>query len=207
MGDELSNMKLEMAATSYALTTLKQGNTLAWSQTFEQAVLNLLGESETPWKLVVTAYDESKSLPVQLAANDRTGLHYIYLNKLILCYLFARVTQAVENAALAESYLDGVVACLDEYMCNFYDSLSQLACYDRDDASMQTRIIEKVQANQVIMQRWAINAPMNARHKYNLVAAEYHRVLGERLEAIEPVRSRYKGSERKWICPRRSTEQ
>ena len=185
IGENLCDLKREMVAIGHALTTMKQGNTLAWSKTFEQAILNLLAESETPWELVGTADDETQSLPIQLAANDRTGLHYIYLNKLILCYLFDRIPQAVENAALAESYLDGVVCFFDEYACNFYNSLSQLACYNLAEASVQKRILEKVRANQVIMQRLAINAPMNARHKYDLVAAEYHRVLGEQLEAIE----------------------
>ncbi len=185
MGDNLWNLKQEMAATSHALTTLKQGNTLAWSQTFEQAVLNLLGESETPWELVGTAYDQTKSIPLQLENNDRTGLHYIYLNQLILCYLFDRIPEAVENAVLAESYLDGVVCFLDEYACNFYSSLAQLASYKDADESVQKSIIENVEANQLVLQHWATSAPMNGQHKYDLVAAELHQVLGEYSEAIK----------------------
>jgi predicted ATPase len=65
-------------------------------------------------------------LPLLKEANDRTGLHYFYINKLILCYLFGEYEQAVENAAQAEHYLDGVKAFLVVQVFHFYDSLVQL---------------------------------------------------------------------------------
>ncbi|MGD1702956.1 trifunctional serine/threonine-protein kinase/ATP-binding protein/sensor histidine kinase [Dapis sp. BLCC M229] len=185
MGHNLSAMKLEMASASHALATMKQGNTLTLHQPFEQAVLNLLGESETPWELIGTAYNETESVPLKIAANNRPGLHFVYLNKLILCYLFDRIPQAVENAALAESYLDGVAACLAEYLWNLYDSLTQLAHYGDAETSVQKSILEKVETNQSKMQYWANHAPMNGQHKVDLVAAERHRILGERFQAIE----------------------
>ncbi|MGD1712898.1 AAA family ATPase [Dapis sp. BLCC M172] len=185
IGHNLSAVKVEMATASHALATMKQENTLAWNQAFEQGVLNLLGESQTPWELIGTAYNETESVPFQIAANDRTALHFVYLSKLILCYLFEQIPQAVENAVLAESYLDGVAGYLDEYVWNFYDSLSQLARYGDAETSVQKSILEKVETNQNKMQYWANYAPMNGQHKYDLVAAERHRVLGERFEAIE----------------------
>ena len=185
MGHNLSALKGEMATASHTLASMKQENALAWNQVFKQAVLNLLGDSETPWELIGTAYNETESVPFQIAAGDRTALHYVYLNKLILCYLFDNISQAVENAALAESYLDGVVAFLDEYEWNFYDSLTQLAHYSYAEISMQKSILEKVETNQNKMQYWANHAPMNGQHKYDLVAAECQRVLGHKFEAIE----------------------
>ena len=185
MGANLNVVKREMSATIHALTTQKQGNTIIWLQTFEQGVLNLLGESEVPWELAGTADDENQFLQSCIAANDRTGLHIVYLNKLILCYLFEQIPQALENTQLAESYLDGVVCYLEEYVWNFYDSLTQLAHYPHAEISEQQKILQKVAANQIIMNRWVNSAPMNARHKYDLVAAEQYRVLGNKLEAME----------------------
>ena len=185
MGHNLSALKLEMATANHTLVTMKQENTLAWSQTFQQAVLNLLGESETPWELIGTVYNETESVPLQIAANDRGALHYVYLNKLILSYLFDNIPQAVENAALAESYLDGVACFFDEYVWNLYDSLTQLAHYDDAETSLHKSILEKVETNQNKMQYWANHAPMNGQHKVDLVAAECHRVGGGRVEAIE----------------------
>ena len=184
-GHNLLTLKTEMAAISNAIETMKQGHSLTWSNTLEQKVLNLLGDTEIPWELVGTAYDETQSLSLQIAANDRTGLHYVYQYKLILCYLFDRIPQAVENAALAESYLDGVTCFFDEYVCNFYNSLTQLAHYSYVKISEQKNILEKVEANQAKMQYWANHAPMNGQHKYDLVEAEKCRVLGQKLEAID----------------------
>ncbi|NES03950.1 MAG: AAA family ATPase [Okeania sp. SIO2F4] len=185
MGHNLSAVKLEIASSSHALATMNQENALLAHQAFQQAVLNLLGESETPWELIGTVYNETESVPLKIAANHRTALNLFYMNKLILCYLFDLIPQAVENAALAESYLDGIVALLEEYVWNFYDSLTQLAHYDGADTSVQKSILEKVETNQSKMQYWANHTPMNGQHKYDLVAAERHRILGERFEAIE----------------------
>jgi signal transduction histidine kinase len=46
-------------------------------------------------------------------------------------------------------------------------------------------ILDRVQANQEKMQKWAHHAPMNHLHKFYLVEAERHRVLDEKIEAIE----------------------
>ena len=51
--------------------------------------------------------------------------------------------------------------------------------------SEQQGILARVQANQEKMKNWAHHAPMNHLHKFYLVEAERHRVLGEKIEAIE----------------------
>lgn len=191
VGQELTRVRQEMDVASHALTTTKQGNTLPWAQSFEQAVLNLLDQSDNPCQLIGTAYDETRSLPQQLAANDRTGLHYVYLNKLILSYLFGQYQSAAENAAQAESYLDGVLGFLDGYVFRFYDSLTQLALYgianqhEMANEASQGMVLAKVQENQTQMQVWASYAPMNFQHKHDLVEAERCRVLGQKAEAMD----------------------
>jgi hypothetical protein len=64
-----------------------------------------------------------------LAANDRTGLHYFYVHKLILCFLFGELQKAVENALAAEQYLEGATGQLTVPLFHFYDSLAQLMLY------------------------------------------------------------------------------
>jgi predicted ATPase/signal transduction histidine kinase len=54
-----------------------------------------------------------------------------------------------------------------------------------EKTGFQSQILEKVAAKQKKMRKWADNAPMNYLHKFYLVEAERHRVLGEKLEAIE----------------------
>ena len=185
IGQELPRVEREMATISDALAQLKQENALSWNQILQQSVLSLLDASENPCCLMGEAYNEEKSLPLLKEANDRTGLHYFYINKLILCYLFGEYEQALENAAQAEHYLDGVKAFLVVQVFHFYDSLAQLAIYSSASPSQQEHLLSKVRNNQEKMQNWADHAPMNFQHKYELVEAEKARVLGQYWQATE----------------------
>lgn len=185
IGQELAKVEREMAATSNVLAQLKQENALSWNQIFQQSILNLLEPFEKPCCLLGEAYNEEKSLPLLKKANDRTGLHYFYSNKLILCYLFGEHHQALENAVQAEQYLDGVKGFLIVPVFHFYDSLAQLAIYPSVTQSQQEHLLSKVTKNQEKMRKWADHAPMNFLHKYELVEAEKARVLGQYWQAME----------------------
>lgn len=184
IGQELTRLEREMAATSNALAQLKQENALSWNQIFQQAIVTLLNLSENPCYLLGEAYNEEQSLPLLKKANDRTGLHYFYLNKLILCYLFREYHQAIANAVHAEEYLDGVKAFLVVPVFYFYDSLAELAIYS-SASSQQEHLLNRVENNQEKMRKWANHAPMNFQHKYELVEAEKARVLGQYWQAME----------------------
>ncbi|KAB8316429.1 AAA family ATPase [Tolypothrix campylonemoides VB511288] len=185
IGQELTKLEQEMATISDALAQLKQENALNWNQIFQQSILALLTPSENPCCSLKETYNEEKSLQLLREANDRTGLHYFYLNKLILCYLFGNYHQALENAVKAEQYLDGVKAFLVVPVFHFYDSLAQLAIYPSASSSQQEYLLNKLIKNQEKMRKWAEHAPMNFQHKYDLVEAEKARVLGQYWQAME----------------------
>jgi GAF domain-containing protein len=174
-----------MASYSHALKQLKQIASFNYNEIFRQAVLNLLGESENRCLLVGEAYDEVELLSQHLEGNDRNGLHYLYLNKLILCYLFEELPQAIANTAKAEEYIDSAIALLCVPLFHFYDSLVQLAILTDSSTSDRELILEKVAHNQQKLKTWAEHAPMNHLHKSYLVEAERHRVLGENVEAMD----------------------
>jgi tetratricopeptide (TPR) repeat protein len=68
---------------------------------------------------------------------------------------------------------------------HFYNSLVHLALYSDAPKSEQKLILQKVKANQKKIKKWAQFAPMTHLHKFYLVEAERHRVLGENARAIE----------------------
>src|SRR5919199_2808643 len=72
-------------------------------------LFNLIEQVENPCYLSGVIYSEDESLPLYLTANSKTALHFLYGYKLILCYLFEEFAEAIENAALAEQYLEGVI--------------------------------------------------------------------------------------------------
>ncbi|MDY6806616.1 MAG: AAA family ATPase [Cyanobacteriota bacterium] len=185
VGSQLIELQKEVATYSQAFLELKQERAFSWSEIHRQGILNLIEPAVNPGCLVGEAYNEEKSLPFQEQANDRLALHLIYGHKLILNYLFEEVEKAVENAAKAESYLDGVTAMLAIPAFYLYDSLARLRWLNnREPAEVQTQL-EKVAANQKKMQKWATHAPMNHSQKFNLVEAERYRVLGEDIEAMK----------------------
>jgi predicted ATPase/signal transduction histidine kinase/tRNA A-37 threonylcarbamoyl transferase component Bud32 len=184
-GRELVGLSREMATYSDCIIKTKQEIVFNWNSIYRQIVLNLIGTVEHPYLLTGEIYNEEKLLPTQLQAKDRSGILYLYFAKLHLCYLFNQLPQAVENAKVAEKYLNGVTGQLIVPQFHFYDSLARLALYHVTEASEQKEILDKVTANQKKMQHWAYHAPMNFLHKFYLVEAERHRILAEYMEAME----------------------
>jgi PAS domain S-box-containing protein len=177
-GRDLVRIAEELASYSEAIGRLKQETSLQWNRIYRQAVLNLIGHTEKPCFLAGEAYSEEEMLPLHLSAMDRNALYHLYLNKLILCYLFQNYGQAVENAAKAKKYLYSVIETFTFALFHFYDSLAQLAVISESTKKEQRQILKKVKANQKKMKKWAHHAPMNHLHKYCLVEAEQARVLG-----------------------------
>ncbi|MBD1830427.1 trifunctional serine/threonine-protein kinase/ATP-binding protein/sensor histidine kinase [Microcoleus vaginatus GB1-A2] len=184
-GKELTVLEREMATYREAVHKIKQKTSLHYIETYWQATLNLLGKSESSCILKGEACDEQITLPLHQQANDRLGIAYIYWNKLLLCYWFENYSEAMENIALAEKYLDAVIGLPPVPIFYFYDSLVRLAVYSDTPQSEQQGILDRVQANQEKMQKWAHHAPMNHLHKFYLVEAERYRVLNQKIEAIE----------------------
>ncbi|MEG4960322.1 MULTISPECIES: AAA family ATPase [unclassified Microcoleus] len=184
-GKELTALEREIARNRDAIDKIKQKKPLNYIEIYWQAVLNLLGKSQNSCILKGEAYDEQIKLLVYQQTNDQVGFAYIYLNKFLLCYWFEKYSEAIDNIALAENYLNAVIGMPVVPVFHFYDSLGRLAVYSDTPQSEQQKLLNRVQANQEKMQNWAHHAPMNHLHKFYLVEAQRHRVLGEKVEAIE----------------------
>jgi len=182
---ELAALEREMATYSESIAQLGQEPQLNYNEMMRQVVLNLMGQSEIACRLSGESYDEQTMLPLHQQANDRTGIYILYLSKLLLCYLFAEYSQAVENAAIAENYLDAATATPIVPLFYFYDSLARLSVFPDAQKSEQKRILRKVTANQKKMKKWAHYAPMNYLHKFYIVEAERHRILGQYAKAMD----------------------
>lgn len=184
-GVGLAQLEEEAAFYSDAIGQLKHETSFHMHEIYRQTILNLRGKSNNPCVLIGSCYDEIDKLPVHTQANDRTTLCNLYLNKLYLSYLFDEYPKAVENAVIAEKYLDGVVGTPAVPVFHFYDSLSRLALFPESPRTKQRRILKKVGANQKKMKKWAHHAPMNYLHKFHLVEAERYRILGRDTEAAD----------------------
>nr|MCU0536284.1 AAA family ATPase [Hydrococcus sp. Prado102] len=185
VGKELAQLASEIAAYDLALSKLKQQNTLNYLKIYGQTVLNLMGQSENPCRLLGESYDEEIMLTLHQETSDRYALCALYVNKLFLCYLFGDCDRAIDKASQAQQYLDGATATLLIPLFYFYDSLAHLAVYNSVPSSEQPQILARVAARQQKMQKWANSAPTNYLHKFYLVEAEKYRIQGCYVEAMD----------------------
>ncbi|MBW4638638.1 MAG: AAA family ATPase [Gloeocapsa sp. UFS-A4-WI-NPMV-4B04] len=184
-GQKLTELEQQTAVYRKATSQIRRETPSTWLAMLQQTILNLRGQSENPSCLVGCIYDEEQALSQAIAVKDGTSLHYFYLNKLILCYLFGEYEQAAKTATLAEQYLGTATALISVSLFHFYDSLIFLSLLADASNSEKEAWLNRVNANQEKMQKWAHHAPMNFLHKFQLVEAEKARVLGQLFEAEE----------------------
>ncbi len=185
VGQPLPELQLHLTSYTQAVKKIKHSAGIHFVEICWQTVLNLIHKVPAPGILSGQVYDEASRLPQIQQTNFHGGLFYFYLNKLFLCYLFDDVNQAIANAVLAQEYLAAMTGSALVAIFQFYDSLCRLAMYSDTDAAKQSQLLEQVAENQQKMQLWAHHAPMNYLHKWHLVEAERHRVLGEVVEAMD----------------------
>ncbi|MCC5621639.1 AAA family ATPase [Nostoc sp. CHAB 5715] len=184
-GQNLTQLESEVAGYCEALKHLKQNLTLTYCQLSQQILLNLIGNADNVVVFSGAAYNEQHQLPLHEAAGDRTGLALLWINKLVVSYLFSEFEQAVEQAGQARQYLDAVLAFLYVPIFHFYESLAQLAWFEQLSTLEQQQMKECIAANQEKLKYWATHAPMNFLHKFHLVEAERERVQGNKAQAID----------------------
>ncbi|MBW4423668.1 MAG: AAA family ATPase [Nostoc desertorum CM1-VF14] len=184
-GQELTELEQQTAIYRKATNQIRRETPATWLAMLQQTILNLRGKSENPSRLVGCIYEEEQALSRAIAVKDGTSIHYFYLNKLILCYLFGEYEQAAKTATLAEQYLGAATAIISVAIFHFYDSLIFLSLLADASNSEKAAWLNRVNANQEKMQKWAHHAPMNFLHKFQLVEAEKARVLGQFFEAEE----------------------
>jgi predicted ATPase/signal transduction histidine kinase len=183
-GIELLTIEQYISKYNDSIKKFEQKTFLIYNQRAWQVVVNLMGSNEDPTILTGDAFDEEKILKRYQKENDISGTCGLYLDKLILCYLFQQYDRAAKHAGNAEKYLVSLTGMVPFVVFHFYDSLAQLALFSETPITNQKRILRKAAKNQKKMKKWAHHAPMNYLHKWHLVEAERARVLGKNEKAI-----------------------
>ncbi|MGK7904405.1 MAG: AAA family ATPase, partial [Hormoscilla sp.] len=185
-GMALSELDRQLTAYQDSLTRIRQDTAVNYINMYRQNVRNLLGEGgEHAWKLQGVDYDEEQMLPRHKEASDLYAVANFAVLKLILCYLFGHYEEALKQATTAAEYLEGVIGQPWVPIFYLYNALAQLAIYPTASPTEREKILARVGETTDMLQQWAHHAPMNFWHKYYLVAAEVHRVRGEKLEAMD----------------------
>jgi two-component system sensor histidine kinase/response regulator len=183
-GNSLIDLENEFQQYYDSLLKLNQETTRRFYEIYWQTNLNLTGEGDNPKIFDGRIFNEFEITSHLHETNNRHALFLVCFYKLYLCYLFDDFPEALLNAELAEVYLDSVSAKILVVLFHFYRLLTLLALYANKEPTEQVNLLEDVAQQSEQLKKWAESAPMNFLHKYYLVKAEQHRVLGEYVEAM-----------------------
>ncbi len=184
IGKPLSEVQQEMQHYSAALKRMGQQSALFYLQGYHQAVVNLMDSSSQTYNFAGEIFDEQEVIELLKLQQNQAGLWHLYTVKLPLCYLFEEFVLAHQISELAKQCIGSGMAGVAVPILYFYDSLCCLALMSEKSIPESDLLWQQVEANQHLMEYWSVSAPMNYRHKFDLVAAERQRLLGEKLAAI-----------------------
>lgn len=190
MGQPLPEVQQEMQHYSNVLQQMGQQSALAFLRGYQQAIVNLMGSQEQPYNFTGDILNEDAIIPALQSQRNQAGLWHFYTVKLPLCYLFEEFILAREVSELAKQSIASGLAGVAVPILYFYDSLTCLALLSQQQSQAQSldeadSLWQQVEENQRLMERWSCSAPMNYRHKFDLVEAERQQLLGQRLVAID----------------------
>ncbi|MEH2093557.1 trifunctional serine/threonine-protein kinase/ATP-binding protein/sensor histidine kinase [Nostoc sp.] len=184
-GLELDIWEQEIADYRAVLVQIKQDSALTYWDMTQQTVHNLKEARILSDCLVGSAYDETVMIPKHHQDKDLSAIALTYTYKLMLAYFSGNYTSALEYSTQAKPYLMALSGMISIPIFHFYTALTHLALFPTQPESEQGEFLSLAQTHQTTLQQWAQNAPMNHLHKWYLVEAEKHRVLGNKVEAIE----------------------
>ncbi|WP_208345824.1 trifunctional serine/threonine-protein kinase/ATP-binding protein/sensor histidine kinase, partial [Aetokthonos hydrillicola] len=185
VGHSLPELESEIASYSEVIRQSKQQSVLNTFSVFEQVVLTWLGKRPVLHSLNDNNDYLEDLLQLVLKTNNRYALAAIHINQLILFYGFGDYKQASIHASVAREYLIAVAGSILFNIFHVYEALTDLAIYSNVDPKQQSQLLEKVKVNQATLKQWTDFAPENNLHRFNLVEAELHRVLGLKAEALQ----------------------
>ncbi|MDY6802367.1 MAG: ATP-binding sensor histidine kinase [Cyanobacteriota bacterium] len=184
-GERLETVEQKQREYLEKMQKLKLEYNVNYGAVGRQLTLNLLNRAPDKLQLIGEAFNESETLPILIQYNIGTTLFYAYLAKVMLAYIFLEPERAIASAKEGAKYEQSAAGFLTTAEYNFYYSLALLASYPTVPEEKQKEYFKIVEVNQERMKNWARHAPFNFQNKYDLVAAETSRVLGEHLTAME----------------------
>lgn len=182
-GDTLHKVETNYLRYYHLLTKIKQQYSIYYIEICKNIISNLLDKSECI--IGDNEQQEKEYLNNFIQTNNEWLIFIFYFGKIFLFFLKKRYQKSFDTCININKYVNACRAYLPTPQFNFYSSLSLLAYYCYCNSEQQKQILEQVDKNQQDMKIWAGHCPENFQNKYDLVAAEQARVLGDNWQAQE----------------------
>ena len=185
LGLNLASVEADLAHYSQQLLQIRQDIQRLWNSLFHQAVLNLLGRSQDPTRLIGPSYDLNKHIPLQLAQNDRTGICAAHFLSCMLNCLFGDFDRAAYHGEQGMEYLNATAGLFGGARFVFYDTLAAIQIAPKLERARKKKTWKHIHQNLRKMKKFAASAPANHLHALCLLQAELYRVQGKRQKAMD----------------------
>ncbi|AEF99558.1 PAS domain S-box protein [Methylomonas methanica] len=192
MGEPLDKLSQRLSLNRAVIASMKQTYIGNWVAFHYLAIQRLRGTTSHPDEL--GSFDEERWLASAREANDQCGLAYYFLGKLIGCYLLGEAypgeaLDRLNDAKVNQTGFQGAFAVPVFY---FYAALTLL----KRGRSLTAGELDNVREYRNRLENLARLAPMNFRHKCDLLAAELARIDGEDWQAARFYEQAIVGAER-----------
>ena len=172
---------IESAQQTYiqTLEQFKQEHCIEYSKLWLQAADTLMGYeiSETSTASVLEHFQNT---------HNHQCLFAFHLAKLTTNYIFGNYQLALNHGVKALESQAAAFGILLTAAHQFYYTLTLIKTLDHGlEPDLHAATIAQIQTNQTKLEALSAHAPGNYQHKLDLVIAEYHRVMGQKLEAME----------------------
>lgn len=184
-GSILDTVREKQKQYSDFLSTNKQEFQLYHSNIWRQATENLVNTKSMNHKLTGNFFNAKKDLSILLDSNNELCIVACYLASSMLAYIFNEFKTALIFSNYTNNYISGVPGLIYIAIHYFYMSLSILHQYPKLKKSKRKSALKKIKKIINRLEIWSLSCPENFLHKYQLVKAEYTRVISRYNEAMD----------------------
>lgn len=179
IGSSLRKIEEETRDFSENFAAFNQDTNHSYNEIFRQGMLNFMGKTGgDPTVLTGRAINEEAMLARGEEMNNRISILQVYLNKMILANYFGDYETAWRSAVEGRPKLDAVLAKLEVAYFHFHEALAAINLAGKKDQPKR-KLLGRARKNMRKMKAWAKYAPENYQHKYELLQAEFARVVGQ----------------------------
>ncbi|MGC8453003.1 MAG: trifunctional serine/threonine-protein kinase/ATP-binding protein/sensor histidine kinase [Cylindrospermopsis raciborskii] len=190
IGENLTSLLQELETHINLMYRFKQQGAVLVHLIWKQLVLELLNYDPSSGSFH-NSFDNIELLSILIQSKASTLIFTFYLAKTIFFYLFHNYQKSLEAALQMTQHLNYVSTQIGCSQYNFYYSLvllgecSQKSNSNQENLEKYEKYLQTVKVSQESMAIWASKCPENYQHKYDLIAAEMARVLGNHWQAGE----------------------
>ncbi|HEY9824473.1 MAG TPA: diguanylate cyclase [Stenomitos sp.] len=195
-GRGLQSLTREFERCVHSIAQLNQQTALKDCSMYAQVLCNWREDRLQPEQIVGPLYDEAAMIPLLEETANLSSAGHLWINKLILAYVFGDLERADQYRQKSLQYIPGLLGTIMVPIFHFYAALTLLGRYDQLNTSQQAIARTEVSEHHAKLQDWATHSPANYAHKARLVCAEMARVSGEYWQAAQAYEQAIQGANR-----------